>query len=150
MYDNTKLNKAFKAWLDQNVELGFGNEYVGDMLDDFCDFLEDTKMLRKSPGRVVFGQLLHAHKKLDRNKRLGLTYYSGIKLKRPRVSKPKRYEKTRQAEADEARRRVRLRREDEEAETPEGRKDRLKQFQADMKEEDRKREALLDENMQDL
>ena len=33
-YDNTKFEAAFTAWLDANVDIGFGEHYAGDLLDD--------------------------------------------------------------------------------------------------------------------
>ena len=86
VYDNTKFYAAYDAWLEQNVEQGFGEHYSGDLLDDFCEFCRETKMMKRSPGRVVFGQKLR-ESGFERRKLLGLTLWSGLELKKQRISK---------------------------------------------------------------
>ena len=91
VYDNTKFYAAFDAWLDQNVEQGFGEHYAGELLDDFCQFCKETKMMKRSPGRVLFGKRL-AEKGFEKRKVLGLTHWSGLMLVNERVAvRPKRY-----------------------------------------------------------
>ena len=132
VYDNTKLDLAFRAWMEQNVELGFGEIYSGDLLDDFCEFLDETKMLKRSPGRVVFGKYLDALGVLEKRKKVGLTYWSGLKLKKPRTMKPKRYQRTIDAEQLEDQKRRILQLEKQMSTSPEARKERLEIFQDEL------------------
>lgn len=147
VYDNTKLEAAFNAWLKANVAVGFGEHYAGDLLDDFCEFLAETGMLKRSPGRVVFGKELKRHGGFDRRKSGGLTYWAGLALKKPRALSPKRYSKTVVADAEEAREREEIRLNEEADRSPEGRQALVDKFHKDMAEEDRKREELANETM---
>ncbi|MCZ6501861.1 MAG: hypothetical protein O6945_05015 [Gammaproteobacteria bacterium] len=138
-YDDTKLNAAFAAWLDQNVEQGFGDHYAGDLLDDFEEFLAETKMMRRHPGRVIFGRKL-GEAGFGKRKYLGLTYYYGLTLKKTRLSKPKRYQKTVDADAQEVTDHEEIQRKKDHEKSPEGRKDRLREFHKNLADEDAKRE----------
>ena len=146
-YDNTKFEAAFTAWLDANVDIGFGEHYAGDLLDDFCEFLAESGMMKRSPGRVIFGKQLRLHGGFERRKALGLTYWSGLTLKKPRPTRPKRYGKTVVEEAEEAREREEIENSRLADRSPEGREAMLAKFHADMAEEDRKREELNNESM---
>lgn len=143
VYDNTKFHAAFDAWLDQNVEVGFGEHYGGDLLDDFCEFCRESGMMKRSPGRVVFGRRLR-EKGFDRRKSLGLTHWSGLALLKPRLTKPKRYKKTVDDEAEAIQERERIRLRDDFKKTPEGRKEFLDHFRDDMAEEERRLKELED------
>lgn len=100
-YDNDKFHAAFDAWLEENVELGYGEHYAGELLEDFCSFLDSSKMMKRSPGRVVFGKRLK-EKGFERRKSQGRTYWSGLKLKTPRTVAPTRYRTSIVEEAKEA------------------------------------------------
>jgi hypothetical protein len=143
-YDNTKFHAAFDAWLDQNTDVGFGEHYAGDLLDDFCSFLAETKMMKRSPGRVVFGRRL-AEMGFDRRKSLGLTYWSGLSLKKPRSTTPKRYKKTVTAETREASERESIKLEKAKATSPLARKQYLDKFRADLDAEEERVRALEDQ-----
>ena len=141
MYDDTKLEQAYNAWLDLNVEIGFGEHYAGDLLEDFCEFLAETKMLKRSPGRVVFGKYL-GRSGFDKRKRMGLTYYSGLTLKNPPerdALEPKRHARTKESEVTAYDRRRRLKREAEYQGSDEERKARLAAFKAELEQETRER-----------
>ena len=95
-YDNTKLRLAMKAWLQARCIEGFGEVYGGDLLDDFVDFLDETHMLRASPGRVVFGREL-ALLDFEKRKVAGLTFWAGLRLKNQpweQASSPQHYAKS--------------------------------------------------------
>ncbi len=138
VYDNTKLDAAFDAWLDANVDQGYGTHYAGDLLDDFDEFLMETKMLKRNPGRVVFGRKL-GEAGFERRKYLGLTHYDGLTLKKPRISTPKRYKKTVESEAQENADREDITRVDDRNKTPESRKKYIDDFHQKMQDEDTKR-----------
>jgi len=134
MYDNTKFNEAFKAWLAANVIEGYGEHYSGDLLIDFEDFLRETKMLKRSPGRVVFGKALDAHG-FDKRKRLGLTYYSGLELKNPPEQdalEPKRYRRTVAAQEKAFEEQQQLKKEAEFDESEEAKKARIAAFRHEL------------------
>lgn len=137
MYDNTKFEAAFAAWLEANVDIGYGEHYAGDLLDDFERFLAETKMLKRSPGRVVFGKELAKHD-FDTRKRYGLTYWSGLSLKTPPrkdALAPKRYART--VEAQERRfQEIQVRQQEAEFDSSdEAQKARLAAFKAELKTE---------------
>lgn len=143
-YDNTKFYAAFDQWLDENVEVGFGEHYAGDLLADFKEFCEDAKLMKRSPGRVVFGKRL-GERGFDRRKVAGLTYWSGLKLKKARITQPKRYEKSiEQAKKEQARREAMILN-DEFSKTPVAREERLREFHQELEEEERRLRALEDE-----
>jgi hypothetical protein len=146
-YDNTKFNIAFEQWLKENVDVGFGEHYAGDLLDDFDEFIEDSKLMKRSPGRVVFGRKL-GEQGFDKRKIAGLTYWSGLKLKKARITMPKRYEKSvEQAKKEQARREA-LILQDEFEQTPVAREERLRQFHRELEEEEQRLRALEDEPIQ--
>ena len=137
MYDNTKMILAFEAWLDENVEIGYGEQYAGDLLDDFDDFLRKTKMLKRNPGRVAFGKLMN-DKGFDKRKRMGLTYYFGLELKnKPEgdALAPKRYSRTLDAMEEQHKKRQQIKREAEFEESDEARKARIAAFKRELQEE---------------
>lgn len=137
MYDNTKFEAAFAAWLEANVEVGFGEHYAGDLLDDFEAFLAETKMLKRGPGRVVFGKELAKHD-FENRKRYGLTYWSGLTLKNPPKKDalaPKRYARTREAQERRFQEIEAKRKEIEFDNSPEAQKARLAAFKAELKKE---------------
>jgi hypothetical protein len=146
VYDNTIFNAAFKAWIKANVDIGFGQEYAGDLLDDFCEYVAEMGMMKASPGRVVFGRAL-AGAGLEKRKSLGLTNWIGLKLKKPRITRPKRYSKTLVEEATEAREREEIQTEIKRRKSPEGQQEALAEFHQKMAEEDAAREALENENV---
>lgn len=134
MYDNTKFEAAFKAWLESNVTLGFGEHYAGDLLNDFEDFLRKTKMLKRSPGRVVFGKEL-AKLDLDKRKRYGLTYWSGLELKNPPKKdalEPRRYARTQAAQEERWLEQERLRKLAEFDDSPEAEQARRAAFKREL------------------
>lgn len=139
MYDNTKLEAAFAAWLEKSISLGYGEHYVGDLLADFEDFLRETKMLKRSPGVVAFGKLLAKPElDLDKRKRLGLTFWSGLELKDPPEQdalKPRRYARTTQAQDDRAEKQARIRREREFQTSEEAEQARLAAFKEELESE---------------
>jgi hypothetical protein len=141
VYDNTKFYAAFDAWMDQNVEVGYGDHYVGDLLADFCEFCEETKMMKRSPGRVVFGQRLN-ESGFDRRKKLGLTHWYGLKLLKARITAPKRYQKVIDAETAEAEAREKRKRHVASKTSPEARKLQLDKFRAELLEEEERQKGL--------
>ena len=144
VYDNTKFYAAFKAWIEQNVEVGFGEHYAGDLLDDFCEFCDETKMMKRSPGRVVFGQRLSEHGGFERRKHLGLTYWSGLKLKKARILKPKRHAKTVDEEVEDEQERLMEHTRDDVKDTPEKRRAALDKFHQELIEEEERMKSLED------
>lgn len=97
-YDNEKFVIAFNLWVEENITLGFGDQYAGDLLDDFDNFLRKTKLMKSSPGRVAFGMMLATIEGLEKHKKLGLTFWRGIELvKKPErdALEPKRYQLSR-------------------------------------------------------
>jgi hypothetical protein len=137
MYDNTKFEAAFAAWLEANVEVGYGEHYAGDLLDDFDRFLAETKMLKRNPGRVVFGRQLSTLD-LEKRKRYGLTYWSGLTLKTPPKKDalaPKRYARTQEAQERRFREIEAKRKEIEFDNSPEAEQARLAAFKAELKTE---------------
>lgn len=136
-YDNTKFYRAFDAWLASNVEQGFGEEYAGALLADFDDYLAETGLLKRSPGRVVFGRKL-ADAGFERRKVMGLTHWSGLTLKKPRNVQPTRYTKTIKRDKEIEVEREAIRREKMKAETPEARSKRLAAFHKELEEEEKK------------
>lgn len=139
MYDNSKFEAAFAAWLEANVEIGFGEHYSGDILDDFEQFLSETKMMKRGPGRVVFGRQLAAQG-FDKRKRYGLTYYSGLSLKNPPerdALAPKRYARTRAAEEARFIRQQRVQQSTEFDTSEEAEKARLAAFKRELASETR-------------
>lgn len=138
MYDNAKLEAAFQAWLDKNVEVGFGEHYAGDLLDDFDDFLRDTGRLKRSPGRVAFGRLLRLDGRFDTRKRMGLTYWSGLTLKNPPAKdalEPRRYRRTKDYEDEVAERARQIKAEADFEESPDAEEARLSAFKAELETE---------------
>lgn len=94
MYDNSKFEIAIKNWLKTCCKKGFGEEYAGDLLDSFIAHCKATKDMKRSPGRVVFGKEL-ARLGFDRRKLAGLTYWSGLALRKaPKKTAVRRYKKT--------------------------------------------------------
>lgn len=94
MYDNTKFEIAIKNWLKACCKKGFGEEYAGDLLDSFIKYCKRSKDMKRSPGRVVFGKEL-ARLGFDRRKLAGLTYWSGLALRKaPKKTAVRRYKKT--------------------------------------------------------
>jgi hypothetical protein len=142
-YDNTKFHAAFDAWIAQNVELGFGEHYAGELLEDFEEFLYETKMMKRGPGRVVFGKRL-GEKGFDKRKYLGLTYWSGLKLLKKRVVQPRRYQKTIDDANQEALDRDMMERHSGLNESPEDRKKSLDKFHKDLEEEEKRHQELED------
>jgi len=143
-YDNTKFHAAFDQWLTENVEVGFGEHYAGDLLDDFDEFCEESNMMKRTPGRVVFGKRL-GEKGFERRKVAGLTYWSGLKLKKNRLTQPKRYQKSiEQAKKEQARREAIALHADFHK-TPIAREERLAEFHRELEEEERRLRALEDE-----
>jgi hypothetical protein len=138
MYDNTKLEAAFAAWLEKNVTLGYGEHYAGDLLTDFESFLRETKMLKRSPGRVAFGKLLTKQGTFETRKRLGLTYWSGLELKNPPEGdalEPRRYRRTKEYQDEQAEKTRRIKEEAEFVESPEAEQARLSAFKAELETE---------------
>ena len=80
MYDDKKLKAAVDAWVKENTELGYGQHYTRDLLQDFENFLYKTKMLQASPGVVAFGRQLNRIG-LGTRRVSGKTYRTGIALK---------------------------------------------------------------------
>jgi hypothetical protein len=141
VYDNTKFEAAFDAWLDANVKVGFGEHYAGDLLNDFEQFLEETYMLKRSPGRVVFGHEL-ARRKFESRKRMGLTYWSGLTLLMPPerdALEAKRYSRTKQAEIEEHQKRLDHQAAKDYEQSKEAEDDRLALFKAETESETRDR-----------
>ena len=86
---NNKLRHAIYAWLHTRCIEGFGEVYCGDLLSDFVDFLKETRMLRGSPGRIVFGKEL-ARLGFEKRKVAGLTFWAGIRLKNQSIEQATR------------------------------------------------------------
>lgn len=143
-YDNTKFHEAFDQWLNENVEVGFGEHYAGDLLDDFDEFIEDSKVMKRNPGRVVFGKRL-GEKGFERRKVAGLTYWSGLKLKKNRITQPKRYQKSIEQAKKEQERRERMILHQEFENTTIAREERLAEFHRELEEEEARLRALEDE-----
>lgn len=136
MYDDTKLIEAFDTWMKSNVDLGYGEEYAGDLLADFENFLRETKMLNASPGRVAFGKQL-ARIELTKRKRSGLTYWCGLELKnRPNV-RPRRYRKTEEKIERRMQRLEKFEEAEEWDDSPEAEAARLAAFRRELKAETR-------------
>ncbi len=96
-YDNKKLRLAMKRWLASSCTVGYGEELAANLLASFEDHCKRTGDMKRSPGRVVFGQQLR-ELKMDRRKLAGLTHWSGLTLrKKPKTVKPKMYKKTEEA-----------------------------------------------------
>lgn len=150
-YDNTKFDLAFDKWLEQNVSTGFGEHYAGELLEDFEEFLRETRMLKRSPGRVVFGRRL-AHKGFEKRKKNGLTYWSGLELKHPRQVDPLRFAQasTKERMKEAAFEREMVRRREELARSPDARAAELERFQSELDEEERRHRELEDAEAQGL
>ena len=134
-YDNTKFIAAFNAWLKSNVTVGYGEHYVGDLLDDFESFLRKTKMLKRSPGRVAFGVQMKAHGDFESRKRLGLTYWSGLELNDPPATDalaPRRYARTVEAQNERAEKRHQLKQAADFEESPEAEEARVAAFKREL------------------
>ena len=94
IYDNTKFRAAIAAWMEARCFVSFGETYCGDLQDDFEDFCSEAGMMKRSPGRVVFGREL-TRLGFEKCRKLGLTYWAGILLKTPPTeSRPRHYAKT--------------------------------------------------------
>ena len=143
VYDNTKFYAAFDEWLAQNVDVGFGEHYAGELLEDFCEFCRETGMMKRSPGRVVFGQHL-AEKGFERRKLRGLTYWSGLALKTPRGVMPVRYASTLEAAREEVQEQEKIRLREQARKSPEERRKMLADFRRELDEEERRLRALED------
>lgn len=139
VYDNTKFHIAFDRWLDERVDVGFGRVYTGDLLEDFVDFCRETKALKASPGRVIFGKRMR-ERGFERRKVAGVTYWTGLELKNQRQVAPVRYaptvERTLAIHAEQ----VALQQPD----PPERRAAELERFQAELAEEERRLKELED------
>ncbi len=97
VYDNSKLKIAMQNWLDTCCHVGFGEESAGNLLASFEAHLARTADLKRSPGRVVFGQQLKQFG-MDQRKVAGLSYWSGLALIDPPAKPVKtQYKKTEQA-----------------------------------------------------
>ena len=141
MYDNTKFEAAFIAWMAESVEIGFGEHYAGDLLDDFDRFCAENGLLKRSPGRVAFGKMLRLQGVFERRKRLGLTYWSGLKLLRPPKKdalEPKRYALTRAAQDELDRKRMEIKAQEEYETSGESEAARLAAFKAETERETRR------------
>jgi len=140
MYDDTKLKVAFDEWMKHRIKVGFGECYAGDLLDDFSEFLEVTGMLKSSPGRVVFGKYLVGTGKFERKKKLGLTYYIGLRLINPPerdALKPKRYARSWEVEYEAELQRQEAEMAEAFKETPEAEAARIAAFKAELETETR-------------
>ena len=131
VYDNTVFEKTFKFWLITNCVVGYGQEYAGDLIDDFDEFLTETKAMKSNPGRVVFGKAL-ANEGFERKRNVGLTYWTGLALKKPRKTVPKRYGKTIAKAIEEAADRAALMGRKPDVESPAERSERLAKFHAEI------------------
>lgn len=139
MYDNTKFEAAFKSWLETCVEIGFGEHYAGDLLNDFCDHCAKHGLLKRSPGRVVFGKELGKYD-FDKRKRMGLTYWSGLRLLNPPEEDalaPKRYARTKDAEEEIYRQRKEIEAQEEYENSEETGAAKLAAFRAELEAERR-------------
>ena len=86
-YDNTKIRAAMNGWLAARCDVGFGATYVGDLLEDFENWLAETSALESSPGPVVFGKEL-LRLEFEKKRKLGLTYWAGMRLRKsPELSR---------------------------------------------------------------
>ena len=150
MYDNTKFHAAFDEWLKQNVEIGFGEHYAGDLLEDFREFLMETKMMKTDPGRVVFGRRLGEKGLFEKRKKAGLTYWTGLTLRKPRKTVPQRYAKTVQVEEQERLDRKIIKDREALRKSPEARVERLRDFHKELEEEERKLRRLEDEELENV
>lgn len=150
MYDNAKFYAAFDEWLSQNVEIGFGEHYAGELLADFQAFLSDTKMMKAHPGRVVFGRRLGEHGGFERRKKAGLTYWTGLTLKNPRKTMPTRYKSTIAREETERLDRKVIQDQEAMRKSPESRRERLKDFHKELREEEIKLRGLEDAEYEGL
>lgn len=148
MYDNSKFDAAFAEWLKQNVTIGYGEHYAGDLLADFADFIAQTGMMKRDPGRVVFGRKLNEHGGFERRKIAGLTHWSGLALKKPKITKPVRYTATKEREEKDILERKIITDQRALKKSPEARAERLKKFQQELEEEDAKLRSLEDAEMQ--
>jgi len=93
-YDDTKLKIAIKKWLKKSCRMGYGEESSGNLLASFEDYLYLSCALKRSPGRVVFGQQLKALG-LERRRVAGITYWAGMALKKlPEIPAETHYKKT--------------------------------------------------------
>jgi len=140
MYDDTKFEAAFKAWMEANVEIGYGEHYAGDLLDDFDRFMRETKMMKSNPGRVRFGMELKKIEYLETRKRLGLTYWIGLSLKNPPerdALEPKRHYRTLRAQARKEKEIKAIQEAEEFDNSPEAEKARLAAFKRELKSETR-------------
>jgi len=144
MYDNTKFYAAFDQWLVQNVTVGFGEHYAGELLEDFNEFVEETQLMKRTPGRVVFGRRMK-ERGFESRKSGGLTYWSGLKLNKPRIVQPKRYAKTLEQTKKEIERREAIIEKRMYEKSPVARDEQLLDFRLELEEEERKLRALEDE-----
>ena len=149
-YDNTKFHAAFDEWLNQNVDIGFGEHYAGDLLEDFREFLRETKMMKTDPGRVVFGRRLGEKGLFDKRKKAGLTYWTGLTLRKPRKMVPMRYAKTVEREEQERLDRKIIADREKMIKSPEARVERLRDFHKELEEEERKLRELEDEPIEEV
>ena len=144
-YDNTKFNLAFAAWREANTEpCALDGTYGGNLMDDFCEFLSSTGMMKRSPGRVVFGQALR-DAGFESYRSVGLTYWGGIALKKPRPSTPRRYTKTLEQAELEAQARERLQREKLRLDNDQEREERRRCIQTEIESETEDRARQLEE-----
>lgn len=137
VYDNTKFYAAFDKWLEHNVEVGFGEHYAGELLEDFCEYCRETGMLKRSPGRVVFGQRMR-EKGFERRKVGGRAYWCGLSLKNPREVEPIHYAPTVQKFQDAALEQRLAAREEALQKSPDARQEALRDFQKELEEEERR------------
>lgn len=95
MYDNTKLKQAMKNWLAKCCTEGWGEESANNLLISFEEHCKSTGDMKRSPGRVVFGQQLRALG-FDRRKLAGIAHWSGLALIIPpeKAKPPRQYKKT--------------------------------------------------------
>lgn len=80
MYDNTKFNLAFDAWLsDETQQKKGGKAYVRDIVASFNQYVKQTGIMKKGPGIVVIGRRL---KELGFEKALirGSTFWLGLEI----------------------------------------------------------------------
>jgi hypothetical protein len=88
VYDNTKFNAAFDQWLSSDcVTRGKGEHYAAELLADFNEFAQGNGLMKRSPGRVVFGRRL-GQEGFEKRKLAGLTYWMGLKLTTEREVNP--------------------------------------------------------------
>ncbi len=142
-YDNTKLNIAIDKWLKKNCAMQMGETYAGTLLDDFEEFCANKQLLKRSPGRVVFGKML-AERKLEKRRKNGLIFWSGIVLKKDRQTIPRLHTATIHRMEEQQIRRdekesLRLKQLEAARETTEEKRDRLKKFKAENRATTKKR-----------